>query len=106
MIRLVGVAVIVAIAAYGLGRWQGHGAGIEAERARVAEARREMQQDLFEAGERLSRMAADLDAARRAADARTQDFEDAARDAPGADRPGIGPGGLRRLERRWGRAAH
>jgi type II secretory pathway pseudopilin PulG len=102
MIRLVVAALFAVVAAYGLGRWQGHKAGVEAERASAAEARQELQSELFEAGERLSRMAADLEQARRQANARAQDFEDAARAADDADRPCIGPDGVRRLEQLWG----
>ncbi|MBY6055369.1 hypothetical protein [Leisingera daeponensis] len=88
-----------------LGVWlvwsHGHRAGEASaiERARVEKEKR--QAELFRLADRLSEQAAELERYRNAQTAASQELEEAARADPDNDRPGIGPAGLSRLERRW-----
>ena len=96
-------AVLAYPALYGLGLWQGHGRGVDAAEARADAARAALQVEVNGLGEKNAQLAGALLALQRERDALGQALENEARDAVGADRPGIADtGGLQRLQRRWG----
>lgn len=96
---LVGVVVIVLV---GAGLWvSGRSSGFEACRADVEFARMETQKRLFDLSNTISRQAADLEIARLEQEELANALEDAARNDPDNRRLGVGPDGLRRIERRW-----
>lgn len=69
----------------------------------VAESERlATQQELFKSGQRIAQLAAALEAARAERATMAQELEDAARQDPDGNRPGIGLDGVQRLYRRWG----
>lgn len=102
MIKLLGASAVAVVLAFGAGRLMGYNAGHAASEAAQEVARQATQKQLFQLGEELSRKATEIEAMDRERTARQKEFEDAARDAPGADRPGIGSDGVRRLQQRWG----
>lgn len=98
-----GAGLAVALAAgvwwYGHTRYQSGYAAAEA----AAEADRiATQEELFKSGQRIAQLAAALEAAKSERANMAQELENAARQDPDGHRPGIGPDGVRRLERRWG----
>ncbi|WP_323775965.1 hypothetical protein [Leisingera sp.] len=95
-----GGAAVLALAAW-LTWSHGHRTGEAAaiERARVEKETR--QAELFRLADRLSEQSAELERYRNAQIAASQELEEAARADPNNARPGIGPAGLSRLERRW-----
>lgn len=89
-------------ASFFVGKWLGYNDGVEHEQAVQETARLKTQQTLFDLGENLSRKAAELETLKRERKDHVQSLEVEAMGAVGADRTGIGAGGLHRLEQRWG----
>lgn len=88
-------------ASFFVGKWLGYNNGVDHEQAVQEKARLKTQQALFELGENLSRKAAELETLKQGRKSHVQSLEAKAMDAVGAGRPGVGVGGLRRIEQRW-----
>jgi hypothetical protein len=84
------------------GGWLGHARGEAAAEARHELVREKLQRNLFAAGEKIARQGMELEELRADQDTRQREFEDAARGNLADDRPGIGPDGLRAIDRLWG----
>lgn len=95
-------ALAVVAASYGVGRYHGHSAGFEASQEKFESDRAATQKRLTDAANELSMRALEIEAARDAQAELARTIEDEARNDPDGVRPGIGPDGLRRLNRRWG----
>ncbi len=95
-----GGAAVIGVAVWLI--WShGHRAGEAAALERVRVEKEKRQAELFRLADRLSEQAIELERYRNAQIAVSQELEDAARADPDNARPGIGPAGLSRLERRW-----
>lgn len=96
ILALSGIAMVVAAFVWhGERRWQ---AGYEAHRAETVEAVRDLNERLRQATKRAREAEADLSAVRVQLDQAEREREDAAREDPDADRRGLGPGSLQRLD--------
>ena len=107
MIKLYAIIAAASLAMSGasffVGKWKGYNNGVSHERAVQDAARARTQIELNSLGEKVAQQAGELLALQRERENLVQSLEDEARDAHGADRPGVADtGGLRRLERRWG----
>ena len=89
---------LFALVLAGLGYW----VGVERTENQYAKQKARIQQDLFEVSEKLSEKTRQLEIYKHAQKDLVQELEEQARTNPGSDRPGIGPDGMRRLQKRWG----
>jgi len=107
MIKLYAIIAAASLAMSGgsffVGKWKGYNNGVSHERAVQDAARARTQIELNNLGEKIAQQAGELLALQQERENLVQSLEDEARDAPGADRPGVADiGGLQRLEQRWG----
>ena len=106
MIRLYAAIAAASLAMSGasfyVGKWRGYDAGVSHEQAVQSANRAQTQQALDRLGEKVAQQAGALLALQRERESLVQSLEDDARAAPGAQRDGVGAGGLQRLEQRWG----
>ena len=94
------MAAVVAIgAAYGVGRWQGHGIGHDAATREFEQERIAAQRDVFSMGEAIRARADALRAANEEHRNLLEEIEHEIANDPDSGRPGISGAGLRRLER-------
>jgi len=81
----------------------GFNAGVEKEQFEQEKLRQETQTELDDLGDRIANQVLELEALRRERMSLVLQLENEALAAPGADNPGIGADGVRRLEQRWSR---
>lgn len=81
----------------GLGYW----VGVERTENQYETARENLQRELFEVSDDLSKAKQELEFLRANQANRSKQIEDEIRNDPDTSRPGISADGLRRLERRW-----
>lgn len=89
-------------ASFFVGKWKGYNNGVSHERAVQDAARARTQVELDRLGEKIAQQAGELLALQRERESLVLSLEGAARAAPGAQRDGVGAGGLQRLQQRWG----
>lgn len=92
------IGVIVTAGAYVKGRAD----GVERQKIVQEKSRIKLQREVFTLGEELSRKIAELEKTEAEKLELANELEKEAFNSSGAQRPGIGADGLRRLERRWG----
>ena len=104
MIPVRAIAFGLAIGALGMTHLWVYRAGVTSERAAHLADKARMQSELFDLADRSSVQAAALDMLRRETEQAQKDYEDEARNDPGAALRVPDADSLRRLKALWGRA--